>query len=88
MWPVVTFLLVLLLAWILDGSRKPKGFPPGPPRLPLLGSIPFLIGTTRKRSIILAITDQVRYKVKRHRYAQGWGGGEEGGHLMYPLKRL
>ena len=34
--------LVLLFSYIYWNSRRPKGLPPGPPILPLVGSIPFL----------------------------------------------
>ncbi|XP_071516546.1 methyl farnesoate epoxidase-like [Panulirus ornatus] len=33
-------LLLLLLVFL--GSRKPRGYPPGPPRWPLVGSLPYL----------------------------------------------
>ncbi|KAG0710129.1 Methyl farnesoate epoxidase [Chionoecetes opilio] len=39
MWLVVVVILVGLLYL---GMRKPRGYPPGPPRLPLLGFLPFL----------------------------------------------
>ena len=35
-------ILVLLLTYIYWISRRPKRLPPGPPILPLVGSIPFL----------------------------------------------
>lgn len=39
MWLVVVVTLVFLLYL---GCRKPRGFPPGPPRLPIVGFLPFL----------------------------------------------
>ncbi len=41
---VVAVLFVLLISWIYKKIQKPRNFPPGPPRLPLLGSVPFLSG--------------------------------------------
>ena len=39
----VLFLLVtLLLTYIYFASLRPKNFPPGPPALPIVGSLPFL----------------------------------------------
>jgi len=40
------FLFFGLLAYLIyKSSRKPEKFPPGPPKLPLIGSLPYL-GTT------------------------------------------
>ncbi|XP_050712088.1 methyl farnesoate epoxidase-like isoform X4 [Eriocheir sinensis] len=39
MWLVAAGLVLLLLYL---GTRKPRGYPPGPPRLPLMGYIPFM----------------------------------------------
>ena len=32
----------LFFYWLYQRTRKPKKFPPGPPRLPVLGSLPFI----------------------------------------------
>ncbi|TOF76105.1 hypothetical protein CGJ15_26965, partial [Vibrio parahaemolyticus] len=38
---MLLLVLVALLVWFLYlGSRKPRGFPPGPVRLPLVGYLP------------------------------------------------
>ena len=36
--------IVLLITWLVLMTRKPKKFPPGPPRLPFVGSLPFMVG--------------------------------------------
>merc|ERR1712215_230632 len=41
---LATSLLVILLNFILSLFRKPNGFPPGPPVVPIAGSLPFLSG--------------------------------------------
>lgn len=38
----IAVLVILLVLWVIKGSRKPANFPPGPPRVPLLGSVPYL----------------------------------------------
>ena len=40
MWQIP--LIIFFLLWIYFRTKKPKNFPPGPPRLPLIGSIPYL----------------------------------------------
>jgi hypothetical protein len=32
----------LFVYWLFLRTRKPKNFPPGPPRLPVVGSFPFI----------------------------------------------
>lgn len=39
---VVSFLAIVVVAWFYRNTQKPANFPPGPPRLPLLGSLPFM----------------------------------------------
>jgi len=39
---VTIALAVLLIALVIKKLQKPKNFPPGPPALPILGSIPFI----------------------------------------------
>ena len=43
---LVTLALVLLFRWLLAQlrMRRPPRYPPGPPTVPLLGSLPFLPG--------------------------------------------
>ena len=33
----------LLILLTYKGTKKPKCFPPGPPRLPVIGSLPYII---------------------------------------------
>eukprot|EP00092_Neocalanus_flemingeri_P024062 GFUD01026100.1.p1 GENE.GFUD01026100.1~~GFUD01026100.1.p1 ORF type:complete len:533 (+),score=117.47 GFUD01026100.1:101-1699(+) len=37
-------LVFLVIVWIATKKSKPDKFPPGPPSLPFLGSVPFLLG--------------------------------------------
>ena len=41
---LLTVALVLLFKWIISRLQKPPLFPPGPPSVPVLGSLPFLPG--------------------------------------------
>lgn len=41
MYLIVIF-STLFFYWLFLRTRKPKKFPPGPPRLPVLGSLPFI----------------------------------------------
>ena len=58
--------LILIITWCLwKSTRKPQNFPPGPPRYPFLGSIPFLMsrqkdkdGNVIKKNLILNLLDQ------------------------------
>ena len=34
--------IFLLLILIYKGTKKPRKFPPGPPRLPIVGSLPYM----------------------------------------------
>ena len=43
---IFLFFLTLLGFYVYVKSRKPKGFPDGPPRIPLLGSLPFMVSAT------------------------------------------
>ena len=58
--------LILIITWYLwKSTRKPQNFPPGPPRYPFLGSIPYLTsrqkdkdGYVIKKNPILNLLDQ------------------------------
>ena len=41
---LATCLLLILIKFIFKLFQKPKGFPPGPPIIPIAGSLPFLKG--------------------------------------------
>ena len=39
---IVIIGLSVVLLLIFKSTRKPKKFPPGPPRLPIVGSLPYM----------------------------------------------
>ena len=38
----VIIVVLILIVWAWKKTRKPANFPPGPPRAPIVGSVPFL----------------------------------------------
>lgn len=42
MWGVVAALVAILVIFCIKASIRPKGFPPGPPCLGWVGSLPWL----------------------------------------------
>ena len=48
---LLTILFLLLFKYLFSCLRKPPNFPPGPPHLPVLGSLPFLPGTGTERFV-------------------------------------
>ena len=62
---VVVVVLVLFVLFIFKSTRKPSRFPPGPPRLPLIGSLPYI--AIRKKpsdppSLLTGILKGIFYK--------------------------
>jgi hypothetical protein len=58
---IALFLVALLLAaWFFLRSRKPNNFPPGPPRLPVIGSLPYIVTSGPKPSLMRGLIEQVR----------------------------
>ena len=43
MWIPILIIAALLILLTYKGTKKPKCFPPGPPRLPVIGSLPYII---------------------------------------------
>ena len=43
MWIPILIIAALLILLTYKGTKKPKRFPPGPPRLPVIGSLPYII---------------------------------------------
>lgn len=52
---LVIIFTILFLLWLLKATSKPPKFPPGPPRLPLIGSLPYVadIGPNSKTDSLL-----------------------------------
>lgn len=72
---LVIVAVVLLSYWLFTKTRKAKNFPPGPPRLPFLGSFPFLRGSGPKPSLVVGLTEQVmneNYIQTLSNYIQNW----------------
>ena len=44
---LIWFLILLIVLLICKGTRKPKRFPPGPPRLPVVGSLPYMAAQSK-----------------------------------------
>ena len=43
MWIPIFVIIALLILLTYKGTKKPKSFPPGPPRLPIIGSLPYIM---------------------------------------------
>jgi len=43
MWIYICAILCLGVLLLYKSTKKPNRFPPGPPRLPFIGSIPYMI---------------------------------------------
>jgi len=52
---VLVFSVLLVLIFIYKSTRKPNQFPPGPPRLPIIGSLPY-IGPCLMKGILKAFS--------------------------------
>ena len=48
---LLTLVFILLFKWLISLFSKPPKFPPGPPAIPLVGSVPFLPGTGIERFV-------------------------------------
>lgn len=42
MWIQIGVIFIFILLLIYKGTKKPNRFPPGPPRLPIIGSLPYI----------------------------------------------
>ena len=56
----IILFFILLPYWVYLRTRKPKNFPPGPMRLPIVGGVPCMRGHDKVKSLIKGITEQVR----------------------------
>jgi hypothetical protein len=52
--------IALFIIWLVLMTRKPKNFPPGPPRLPFIGGIPYMIGSMKKPSMLYGLEENVK----------------------------
>ena len=59
---IVGCLIVIFCIWYYTNSKVPSHFPPGPPRYPLIGSLPFMMRRGRnatQKSLMLGILHNV-----------------------------
>jgi len=61
---LILVFVAILSFWFYTKTRKPKDFPPGPTRLPFLGSFPYLKGSGPKPSLLRGLTEQVSLTMK------------------------
>ena len=57
MW-IHIFAIICILLFLYKAIKKPNRFPPGPPRLPIIGSLPYINGkvkTSDKPSLVHGI---------------------------------
>ena len=63
----IWFTVLLLVFLIYKSTRKPKNFPPGPPRLPVVGSLPYM-GVESKPSEPKSLLTGIRKGTNIFRY--------------------
>ena len=75
---LATLLVILVSAWIYLKSRRPRNFPPGPPRLPWIGSLPFIMTRNpgEKPSFMRGLLLQVSWN-------SSWSGFELGTQALF-----
>lgn len=64
MWIQILVIFVLFVVLLYKGTRKPKRFPPGPPRLPIVGSMPYVLvrsQPTEPRSLMSGVLQGKTY---------------------------
>ena len=58
---ILILIIVALVAYLIyKGTKKPQKFPPGPPRLPIIGSLPFIATKSKPsepRSLLTGIRE-------------------------------
>ena len=52
--------VVLVAVWIYKATRKPENFPPGPPRLPFVGGLPYMMGSGDQPSLLAGLEQNVK----------------------------
>ncbi len=55
---IVSIFAILFAIWYHKRTKKPPGFPPGPPRWPIVGSLPFIAG--KNGNLLLGLRDNVK----------------------------
>lgn len=57
---LIAIFVVVLSVWLYQMTRKPENFPPGPPRLPLVGGIPYMMGSANRPSLLAGLEQNVK----------------------------
>ena len=57
---LIAIFITLLSIWIYRSTRKPERFPPGPPRLPFVGSLPYMMGSINRPSLLAGLEQNVK----------------------------
>ena len=61
---LLLIILVLIFFILYSGTKKPKHFPPGPPRLPVVGSLPYMVVKNKPSEPGSLLTGALRGKCK------------------------
>ena len=72
-----TIFLVLFLFLVYKSTRKPQGFPPGPPRLPIIGSLPYILDKPKNSKENLTLFYGVTKLLKKYGKLCGFYVGKD-----------
>ncbi len=50
---------LLFVFWLMTLTRKPNNFPPGPPRLPFIGGLPYMLSSSGEPSFLHGLEENI-----------------------------